>query len=99
VNKTTVIEAAARHHLPAIYRARFYVASGGLVSYGADLTGQFRDGAEYVNRILRGAAPADLPIQFSTKFELVINTATADALDLTVPPDLLVDAELVEDAR
>jgi putative ABC transport system substrate-binding protein len=96
VNRVAVIEAAARYRLPAIYGARFYVASGGLMSYGADLTGQFRDGAEYVDRILRGATPADLPIQFSTRFDLVINAATAEALGLTVPPDLLVDAELIE---
>src|SRR6185437_77388 len=96
VNRMAVIEAAARHHLPAIFSARFYVASAGLMSYAADLTGQFRDSAEYVDRILRGAAPADLPIQFSTRFDLVINTATADALGLTVPPELLVDAELIQ---
>jgi putative ABC transport system substrate-binding protein len=96
VNRAMVIEATARHHLPAIYGARFYVASGGLMSYGADLTGQFRDGADYVDRILRGAAPADLPVQFSTRFDLVINAATAEALGLTVPQDLLVDAELIE---
>jgi putative ABC transport system substrate-binding protein len=94
-NRMAVIEAAARHKLPAIYGARFYVASGGLMSYAADLTGQFRDGAEYADRILRGATPADLPIQFSTKFDLVINSVTADALGLIVPPDLLVDAELI----
>jgi putative tryptophan/tyrosine transport system substrate-binding protein len=96
VNRMAVIEAAARHKLPAIYAARFYVASGGLMSYAADLTGQFRSGAEYADRILRGASPADLPIQFPTKFDLVINAATADALGLIVPPDLLVDAELIE---
>jgi putative ABC transport system substrate-binding protein len=96
VNKSAVINAAARYKLPAIYGARFYVASGGLMSYGADLTGQFRDGADYVDRILRGAAPADLPVQFSTKFDLVINSITAEALGLTVPPHLLVDAELIE---
>jgi putative ABC transport system substrate-binding protein len=60
------------------------------------LTGQFRDGAEYADRILRDATPADLRIQFSTKFDLVINTATADALGLVVPPDLLIDAEFIE---
>jgi putative ABC transport system substrate-binding protein len=95
-NRTAVIEAAARYELPAIYGARFYVANGGLMSYGADLTGQFRDGAEYADRILHGATPADLPIQFSTKFDLVINAAAADALGLVVPPDLLIDAELIE---
>jgi putative ABC transport system substrate-binding protein len=95
-NKQAVIEAAARHKLPAIYGARFYVESGGLMSYGADLTGQFRAGAEYADRILRGAVPADLPVQFSTKFDLVINEATADALGLTIPPSLLLDAETIE---
>jgi putative ABC transport system substrate-binding protein len=95
-NRGAVIEAAARHKLPAIYGARFYVVNGGLLSYGADLTGQFRDGADYVDRILRGAAPADLPIQFSTKFDLVINAATAEALGLVVPQHLLMDAELIE---
>jgi putative tryptophan/tyrosine transport system substrate-binding protein len=91
-----VMEAAARHKLPAVYGARFCVASSGLMSYAADFTGQFRNGAEYADRILRGATPADLPIQFPTKFDLVINAATADALGLIVPPDLLVDAELIE---
>lgn len=95
-NRSTVIEAAARHKLPAIYGARFYAANGGLMSYGADLTSQFRDGADYADRILRGAVPADLPIQFSTKFDLVINAITAEALGLTIPPHLLVDAELIE---
>jgi len=72
------------------------VVNGGLMSYGADLTGQFRDGAEYADRILRGAVPADLPIQFSTRFDLNINAATAEALGLVVPPHLLLDAELIE---
>jgi putative ABC transport system substrate-binding protein len=96
VNKAAVIGAAAKYRLPAVYGARFYVASGGLMSYGADLTEQFRNGADYVDRILRGAAPADLPVQFSTKFDLVINSMTAEALGLTVPQHLLVDAELIE---
>jgi putative tryptophan/tyrosine transport system substrate-binding protein len=95
-NQKTVIESAARHKLPAIYGARFYVMNGGLMSYGADLTGQFRDGAEYVDRILRGTVPADLPIQFSTRFDLVINAAAAEALGLVVPPHLLLDAELID---
>jgi putative ABC transport system substrate-binding protein len=95
-NRSAVIEAAAKHKLPAIYGARFYVANGGLMSYGADLTDQFRDGADYADRILRGAVPADLPIQFSTKFDLAINAVAADALGLTIPPHLLVDAELIE---
>jgi putative ABC transport system substrate-binding protein len=95
-NRAAVIGAAAAHKLPSIYGARFYVVNGGLMSYGADLTGQFRDGAEYADRILRGATPADLPIQFSTKFDLVVNTATAEALGLKVPPNLLLDADVVE---
>lgn len=95
-NRNAVIETAAQYKLPAIYGSRFYVANGGLMSYGADLTGQFRDGAEYAYRILRGATPADLPIQFSTKFDLVINAATAEALGLAVPPSLMVDAELID---
>jgi putative ABC transport system substrate-binding protein len=95
-NRSTVIEAAANHKLPAVYGARFYATNGGLMSYGADLTSQFRDGADYADRILRGAVPADLPIQFSTKFDLVINAITAEALGLTIPPHLLVDAELIE---
>ena len=98
-NRTAVIEAAAGHKLPAVYGTRFYVANGGLMSYGADLTQQFRDSAEYADRILRGATPADLPIQFSTKFDLVINERTAQALGLTIPQDLLLDAELVEEVQ
>lgn len=98
-NRAAVIEATAKYKLPTIYGARFYVANGGLMSYGADLTAQFRDGAEYVDRILRGATPADLPIQFSTKFDLVINAATAEALNLVIPQSLLLDAEVVEEAR
>ena len=96
VNKSVVIGTAAGSGLPAIYGARFYVVDGGLMSYGADLTGQFRDGADYVDRILRGAVTADLPVQFSTRFDLVVNSAAADALGLTIPPQLLVDAELIE---
>ena len=65
------------------------------MSYGADLTGQFRDGASYVDRILRGARPADLPVQFATKFALTINLKTADALGLKIPRHLMVGAEVI----
>jgi putative ABC transport system substrate-binding protein len=95
-NSAIAISLAARYRVPAIYSVRFYAANGGLMSYGADLTSQFRDGAVYVDRILRGASPRELPVQFATSFELVINMRVAGALGLTVPPRLLVDAQLIE---
>ena len=78
--------AAARHRLPAIYPYRFYVAAGGLISYGPDLVDQYRRAAGYVDRILKGEKPADMPVQAPTKYELVINLRTAKALGLDVPP-------------
>ncbi|WP_441235174.1 ABC transporter substrate-binding protein [Bradyrhizobium sp. 930_D9_N1_4] len=86
----------AQRRVPAIFAVRFYAVNGGLMSYGADLTQQFRDGAVYVDRVLRGAEIRTLPVQFATRFELVINTKTAHALGLTVPNRLLLDAELIE---
>ena len=86
----------AERRVPAIYAVRFYTVNGGLMSYGADLTQQFRDGAGYVDRILRGAEVRTLPVQFATKFELVINMKAANALGLTVPGRLLMEAELIE---
>jgi putative ABC transport system substrate-binding protein len=86
----------AERRVPAIYAVRFYTVNGGLMSYGADLTQQFRDGAGYVDRILRGAEVRTLPVQFATKFELVINVKAANALGLTVPGRLLMEAELIE---
>lgn len=86
----------ARRRVPAIFAVRFYTVNGGLMSYGADLTQQFRDGADYIDRILRGAEIRTLPVQFATKFELVINMKAANALGLAVPSRLLMDAELIE---
>jgi len=89
------ISLAARHRLPAVYWARFWAAAGGLIAYGPDLLDPFRRAAGYVDRILKGEKPADLPVQAPTKYELVINLKTAKALGLTVPPSLLARADEV----
>jgi putative ABC transport system substrate-binding protein len=90
-----IVELAARHRLPAIYPFGYYAAAGGLVSYGPDVTDQFRRSAAYVDRILRGEAPGDLPVQQPTKFEFVINLKSAKALGLEVPDKLLALADEV----
>jgi len=93
VNRHLIISLAARLRVPAVYPYRFFVDAGGLMSYGVDVTDLFRRAPEYVSRILRGAKPADLPVQAPTKFELVINLKSAEALGLTVPKSLLAGAD------
>jgi len=94
-NRQKIIDFAAKEHLPAMYWDRIFAESGGLMSYGADYADLDRRTAIYVDKILRGAKPADLPIELPTKFELVINLKTAKALGLTIPPSLLVRADEV----
>jgi putative ABC transport system substrate-binding protein len=95
LHRTAIIAHAAEYRLPAIYFDRIFAANGGLMSYGADQQRSYRDGATYVDRILRGAKPSDLPVQFATKFELVLNLKTAKTLGLDVSQNLLSIADEV----
>jgi putative ABC transport system substrate-binding protein len=95
VQRNLIIGLAARYRLPAVYFERLYVASGGLISYGPDFDDQFRHAADYVDRILRGEKPADLPVQAPNKYDLVINLRTAKELGLDIPPAVLARADEV----
>jgi putative ABC transport system substrate-binding protein len=95
VHRDLIIALAARHKLPAVYFERFFVAAGGLISYGPDLLDQYRRAAGYVDRILKGEKAADLPVQVPTKFQVVINQRTAKALGITVPQSVLARVDEV----
>jgi putative tryptophan/tyrosine transport system substrate-binding protein len=95
VRRDLIITLAARYRLPAVYYDRYFVAAGGLISYGSNNVEQFRLAAAYVDRILKGEKPADLPVQAPTKYELIINLKTAKALGLTIPEKLLATADEV----
>jgi putative ABC transport system substrate-binding protein len=97
LHRDLIVTLAARHKLPAVYPERSYVAAGGLISYGTNMIDQYRRAAGYVDRILKGEKPADLPVQAPTKFEMALNLKTAKALDLTVPPSVLsISDEVIE---
>jgi putative ABC transport system substrate-binding protein len=95
IHRQAIISSAARHQLPAVYPLRYFAAAGGLIAYGADLSDQYRRAAGYVDRILRGEKPADLPVQRPVKYELAVNLKTAKALGVTVPDTLLARADEV----
>jgi putative ABC transport system substrate-binding protein len=95
VHRQRIVAAAAREELPTVYPYRYFVTAGGLVAYGNHMADMFRRAASYVDRILKGEKPADMPIQAPTNFELVINMKTAKALGLTIPPSLFARADEV----
>jgi ABC-type uncharacterized transport system substrate-binding protein len=94
-HRDLIVTLAARHKLPAIYWDRFFVTAGGLISYGIEQNDNYRRAAGYVDRILKGEKPADLPVQAPTKYELVINLRSAKALELDMPPSVLARADEV----
>jgi putative ABC transport system substrate-binding protein len=93
VHRAPIIMAAARNNVPAVYGQSYFARDGGLLSYGVDPVDIFRRAATYVDRILRGEKPGDLPVQFPTKFEMIVNLKTAKALGLAVPPSILLRAD------
>jgi putative ABC transport system substrate-binding protein len=94
-HRAPIISAAARNKVPAVYFLSTFARDGGLLSYGPDQVDNFRRAATYVDRVLRGARPAELPVQFPTKFEMVVNLKTAKALGITVPQSILLRADEV----
>jgi putative ABC transport system substrate-binding protein len=94
-HRASIVSAAARNNVPAIYPLAAFARDGGLLSYGVDQVDNFRRAATYVDRILRGAKPGDLPVQLPTKYEMVVNLKTAKALGLNVPQSLLLQADAV----
>jgi putative ABC transport system substrate-binding protein len=94
-NRAQIIDLAAKHKLPAIYPSTSYADAGGLMSYGPDQLDNFRRAANYVDKILKGAKPADLPVEQPTKFEFVINLKTAKQIGVTIPPNVLARADKV----
>jgi putative ABC transport system substrate-binding protein len=96
-HRASIISAAARNNVSAVYWASDFVRNGGLLSYGTDMVDIFRRAATYVDRILRGEKPGDLPVQFPTKFEMIVNRRTATALGLAIPPSIMLRAdEIIE---
>jgi putative ABC transport system substrate-binding protein len=93
LHRASIIAAAARNNVPAVYWQSFFARDGGLLSYGVDQVDTWRRAATYVDRILRGEKPGDLPVQFPTKFEMAVNLKTAKALGLAVPPSILLRAD------